>query len=100
MNDANTKLADLAWSKMEALSKMRKFIQNELDFLHSSSQVVSPDKFYQALTRIDGFTSEFSKFLTIKRSRRHEPEYLEQEFEALSAGYVALMRELENTIWH
>lgn len=98
MDNTITKLADAAWSKMEALFRMRKFIENELDHAQSFPPGFSSEKLHQALLRIDGFTTEFSGFLSFKNSVVH-PNDLEEQFDELSHRYAELMQELENTIW-
>ena len=100
MNNTVTRLSDLAWSKLESLSRTRKFIQRELDHSHSMPQAYSPERFRQALSQIDHFTAEFSSFLQTKRSQKHQPDVVEAHFDEFSARYSKLMESLENMPQH
>lgn len=97
MNNTATQLTYAAWSKLETLSTMRRFIQSELDHSHSFPSGLSIQKFEQALHRIDGFSSDFSNFLAAKNAAA-DPDYLEEKFDELSYRYTALMQEMESIL--
>jgi hypothetical protein len=97
MNNPVTKLADAAWSKIEVLSTMRRFIQNELNYPDSLPAGFSSEKLRQALVRIDSFSGEFSYFLSLKNTQP-DPTYLEDKFDELSNQYNDLMQELERIV--
>ncbi len=98
MNNTVTRLSDLAWSKLENISRVRKFLQGELDHSHSFPSGISLNNFEQGLDKIDRFTADFSRFLSIMRSRRQHPDVLEEQFDELSAQYAGLMQELESLV--
>jgi hypothetical protein len=97
MNDPVTKLTDAAWSKMEVLSTMRRFIQNELNYPESLPMGFSTEKLQNALLRIDSFSGEFSHFLSLKNVQP-DPDFLEDKFDELSDRYNFLMQELESLV--
>lgn len=99
MNNTATKLTDAAWSKLETLSTMRRFIQSELDHSHSFPPGFSSEKLERALSRIDSFSSDFSKFLAAKNAHSHS-DHLEEQFDELSHGYSALMQDIETIVGH
>ncbi|MCC6724039.1 MAG: hypothetical protein IT258_05975 [Saprospiraceae bacterium] len=97
MNNPVTNLADAAWSKMEVLSTMRRFIQNELNYPDSLPAGFSTEKLQSALVSIDSFSGEFSYFLSLKNTQP-DPTYLEDKFDELSNQYNHLMQELESLV--
>lgn len=97
MNNPATNLADAAWSKMEVLSTMRRFIQNELNHPDSLPNGFTPEKLQNALYSIDGFSGEFAYFLSLKNAQP-DLSYLEDKFDELAHRYNHLMQELENIV--
>lgn len=97
MNNTTTQLTEAAWSKLEALSTIRRFIQNELEHASSLPPNIPNEKFERALNQIDGFSAVISQFLVSKNQGPYSQE-LEEKFEELSDRYTALMQELERII--
>lgn len=95
MNDTATKLSDAAWSKIEVLSALRRFIQQELDNADSLSPGFSTAKLKEAIVKIDFFSVAFSRFLAAKNTGT-PPDSLEEKFDQLSDRYEALMISIEN----
>lgn len=73
---------------------MRRFIENELDHSKSFPAGFSSEKLEQALRQIDGFSAEFSRFLSLKNNHSGVQD-LEIEFDELSNRYAMLMQDIE-----
>lgn len=98
MNNPVTNLVDAAWSKMEALSTMRSFIQNELNHHPDSLPIgFTAEKRHHAPSSMDGFSGKSAYFLRLKNTQP-DLSYLEDQFDELDQRYHCLMQELERIV--
>ncbi|MCB0521083.1 MAG: hypothetical protein H6577_06835 [Lewinellaceae bacterium] len=97
MNSTRKNLAAAAWSKLESLSSLRKFLQKELEHTHQFSAALSGDSIVEALYSIDSFSKEISTFLQLANDEDNLAD-LEEAFEGLSTRYHALMNNMEKMI--
>ena len=91
------RLSAATWSMLEALSRLRKSVQKEIDFLHSISPQLAPSQLEGALLEIDAFSAEISDFLSDTLHER-EAAVLESNFEALNQQYQSLSEKIESIL--
>ncbi len=99
MNNTRKNLTAAAWSKLESLSSLRRFLQKELDHTHQFDAFNPDERIVEALHSIDSFSTEISRFLHFS-NEENRPFELENEFDDLSARYHALMDKLEKMVVH
>lgn len=93
MNNTAARLREAAWSKINALSSMRQFIQNELEHSQSFLPTDSIEKLRRALGQIDSFNAEV--FELIQQTKEDDyTENLEQQIDELSDQYDYLMEDV------
>jgi hypothetical protein len=97
MNDTRTQLSDAAWSKLESLSSLRKFLQQELEHANSFPSGPSDEQLVKSLYLIDSFSNEITGFLN-SMNYRHLSIDAEDEFDELSERYAGLMHDLERIV--
>lgn len=73
---------------LESLSRLRKSVQKELDFINSISRRLSAEKLERALEEIDGFSAAIADFLAQLTHR--EDDELERSFRMLVDQHDAL----------
>ncbi|MCB0521081.1 MAG: hypothetical protein H6577_06845 [Lewinellaceae bacterium] len=96
MNNTQKRLSAAAWSMLESLSRQRKSVQKELDFLHSVSPEFASEKLESMLQSIDHFNGEISEFLSNMKEAT-DKYALEREFDDLNARFV-LLNKLADTL--
>ena len=97
MNSPGKNLTAAAWSKLESLSSLRRFLQKELDHSHQFDAFHPDDRIVEALHSIDSFSAEISRFLQFS-NEENSPFEIENSFDDLSARYQALMDRLEKMV--
>lgn len=94
MNSTTIRLRESAWSKIEALASMKRFIQSELEHSQSLLPSDSYEKLREALNQINRSNSEV--FLLIEQPNQVSlTAGLEQKLEELSCQYDHLMQNME-----
>ncbi len=82
MDSTQRKYSTAAWSLLDALSGLRKSVQEELDFLRSISAGSFSQRLEDAMLEIDFITSEISDYLN--RLSDMEEGDMEDEYQSLS----------------
>lgn len=95
MNSTANRLQQAAWSKMETLSSMRQFIQQELEHSQSFLPTNSVEKLRQALGQIDSFRNEAFELIQQAKETDNSAQ-LEHQFEELDSQYDYLMQGVES----
>ncbi|MCU0348886.1 MAG: hypothetical protein MUC59_18240 [Saprospiraceae bacterium] len=96
MNSTQRRLSAAAWAMLEALSRLRKSVQKELDFLLSISPSLKSERLESILWEIDEFSATISKFLaTVNEGEETDLEgafgRLNDHFEQLTSRAEAML---------
>ncbi|MBI1225679.1 MAG: hypothetical protein GC192_10625 [Bacteroidetes bacterium] len=88
MDSTQRRVSAAAWSKLEALSKLRKSVQKEMDFINSISPQLSLGKLENTLMEIETFSSKVSEFLS--NLQHLNDDAIENYYEELDSNYQVL----------
>jgi hypothetical protein len=99
MNSTQKRLSAAAWAMLEALSRLRKSVQKELDFLLSISPQFKPNKLEGALLEIDAFSTEASAFISDVQYELDESA-LASKYQRLNLQYQSLSDKVEQMMGH
>lgn len=98
MNSTQKRLSNAAWAMLEALSRLRKSVQQEQGFYWSISPTLKSERLEAALDQIDGFSSQVSGFLA-ELYQRSDDE-LESAFSALEQQYGHVEAAISDMLGH